>query len=106
MFVVLPGPPGELQRLWPRAVETVELRAVLAGARLPSRRVQRYYGVSESAVAKALAEAGGDGNGVDVTICARDFEIHVDYIVESGSEESADALAGALSGAARRVPLQ
>jgi nicotinamide-nucleotide amidase len=99
VFVILPGPPGELQRLWPRAAETEELRAVLAGTPLPSRRVQRYYGVSESAVAKALADAGGDGNGVDVTICARDFEIHVDYIVESGSEDDADALSDALSGA-------
>ena len=44
----------------------------------------RFYGVSESAVAQALAAAGGDGDGVEVTICARDFEIHVDLVVEPG----------------------
>ena len=46
----------------------------------------RFYGASESAVAQALAEAGGDGDGVEATICARDFEIHVDLVVEPGAE--------------------
>ena len=76
--VVLPGPPSELRALWPRALEVPEVRAVLARARRPTRRVLRFYGASESLVARALADAGGDGNGVEATICARDFEIHVD----------------------------
>ena len=54
------------------------------------------YGVSESAVAEALAAAGGDGDGVEATICARDFEIHVDLVVEPGAEARADALEAAL----------
>jgi len=92
VVVVLPGPPGELQRLWPRAVESEPLQRILAGAVTPERRVLRLYGASESAVAKALADAGGDGDGVEATICARDFEIHVDLIVEPGAEARADAL--------------
>lgn len=91
--VVLPGPPGELQRLWPRALETEPLQRVLARTQAPSRRVLRFYGASESAVAKALADAGGDGRGVEATICARDFEIHVDLVVEPGAETQADELA-------------
>ena len=55
----------------------------------------RLFGVSESAVARALAEAGGDGDGVEVTICARDFEIHVDFVVQPGAEERADSLEAA-----------
>jgi nicotinamide-nucleotide amidase len=97
VFVVLPGPPGELRRLWPRAVESAPVQAVLARTTAPSRRVLRFYGASESAVARALAEAGGDGDGVEVTICARDFEIHVDLVVEQGAEERAAALAGAIA---------
>ncbi len=62
----------------------------------PGRRVLRFYGASESAVAKALADAGGDGDGVEATICARDFEIHIDLIVEPGAEARADALEQAL----------
>jgi len=95
--VVLPGPPWELRELWPRALETEPVRAVLARAQRPSRRVLRFYGASESAVAQALAMAGGDGNGVEATICARDFEIHVDLVVEPGAEPRADALARALA---------
>lgn len=90
--VALPGPPRELQELWPRVCETPPVRAVLARAVLPERRVLRMFGVSESAVAQALAAAGGDGDGVDVTICARDFEIHVDLLVAPGAEDRADAV--------------
>jgi nicotinamide-nucleotide amidase len=96
LVVVLPGPPAELQRLWPRALETAPMRALLARTRPPERRFLRFFGVSESAVAKALAEAGGDGNGVEATICARDFEIHVDLVVEPGAETRADELASSL----------
>ena len=96
VVVVLPGPPGELQRLWPRAIESEPLQRILEGAVTPGRRVLRFYGASESAVAKALADAGGDGDGVEATICARDFEIHVDLIVEPGAEARADALEQAL----------
>jgi len=93
VVVVLPGPPSELQRLWPRALETEPVRALLRRAVPPERRYLRLFGVSESAVAKALADAGGDGAGVEATICARDFEIHVDILVEAGAESRADELA-------------
>jgi nicotinamide-nucleotide amidase len=99
--VILPGPPAELQRLWPRAVASAPVQRVLTRARPPERRVLRFFGASESAVARALGEAGGDGDGVEATICARDFEIHVDLIVAPGAEERADALASAL-----RAPLE
>jgi len=101
VYVVLPGPPGELRRLWPGALESAPVQAVLARATPPGRRVLRFFGASESAVARALAEAGGDGNGVEATICARDFEIHVDLVVERGAEARADVIASAL-----REPLE
>jgi nicotinamide-nucleotide amidase len=55
--------------------------------------VLRFYGASESAVARALAEAGGDGDGVEATVCARDFEIHVDLLVDENGEARAEQLA-------------
>ena len=90
--VALPGPPPELQRLWGRALEAEPVRRLLARVRPPGHRVLRFFGASESAVARALAEAGGDGDGVEATICARDFEIHVDVFVEEGEEQRADEL--------------
>ena len=92
VVIVLPGPPGELQRLWPRAVASEPFQRVLVRTTQPDRRVLRFYGASESVIAKTLADAGGDGDGVEVTICARDFEIHVDLIVEPGAGKRADAL--------------
>jgi nicotinamide-nucleotide amidase len=93
--VVLPGPPAELQRLWPRALETGPVRRVLEQARPPEHRVLRFFGASESEVARALAEAGGEPAGVAATICARDFEIHVDLY--GPAAELADALRGRLA---------
>jgi nicotinamide-nucleotide amidase len=96
VVVALPGPPRELQRLWARALETDLLRRLLERARPPGRRVLRFFGASESAVALALDEAGGEGEGVEATVCARDFEVHVDLVVDVGGEGRADALAAAL----------
>jgi nicotinamide-nucleotide amidase len=78
VVVILPGPPTELQRLWPRALETEPVRRVLARTEPPEHRILRFFGASESEVARALAEAGGEPEGAEVTICAREFEIHVD----------------------------
>jgi nicotinamide-nucleotide amidase len=94
VVVVLPGPPAELQRLWPGALATPPVQAILARARQRDRRRLRLYGVSESSVAKTLHEA--DGDGLEVTVCARDFEIHVDVLVEPGAEARADRLLATL----------
>jgi nicotinamide-nucleotide amidase len=90
--VSLPGPPAELRRLWPNAVGSEPFRELLARTHPPGRRVLRFFGASESSIAKALEEAGGDGEGVEATICARDFEIHVDLVVDPGAEGRADEL--------------
>lgn len=97
VVVVLPGPPPELQRLWPNALASAPMRELLARTTPPGRRVLRLFGLSESAVARALDEAGGDGNGVEVTICAREFEIYVDLVVDPGAEARADELEGKLA---------
>jgi nicotinamide-nucleotide amidase len=95
-FVVLPGPPAELRRLWRAALESEPLRRVLAGASAPERRTLRFFGASESAVARVLEEAGGEGDGVEATVCARDFEIRVDLLVRAGGERRAEELSAVL----------
>ena len=96
VVVVLPGPPRELRRLWPRALETDPVQRVLARAPGRAHRVLRFFGTPESAVAEALAAAGGEGDGVEVTICAREFEIHVDLFVEPSAEERGAQIAAAM----------
>jgi nicotinamide-nucleotide amidase len=97
VVVVLPGPPAELRRLWPNALASEPMRELLERTRPPRRHVLRLFGVSESAVARAFDEAGGDGDGVEATICARDFEIHVDLVVDQGAEARGNALEAALA---------
>jgi nicotinamide-nucleotide amidase len=77
VVVVLPGPPGELRRLWEAAAQSPPVVGVFERAAPPQRRVLRFYGVSESAVARALAEAGGEDGAVEATVCAHDGEIEV-----------------------------
>jgi nicotinamide-nucleotide amidase len=100
--VALPGPPRELAELWPSVVEAAPMRRLLARAAAPERRVLRFYGLSESALAQALADAGGEGRGVTVTICARDFELVLDLLVDAGGETRADELERSLLEAAGR----
>ena len=90
--VVLPGPPGELRRLWPRAAEHSWVSEV--AARNPARRhrLLRFFGASESAVARALDAAGGEVEGVEVGICAREFEIHVDIAATAAAAGPADRI--------------
>jgi nicotinamide-nucleotide amidase len=95
LAVALPGPPRELQALWPEVTRLEPFARLLERAAPRGRRVLRFYGVGESAVARALEDAGGEREGVEVTICARDFEIHVDLLVDPGAERSADELGAA-----------
>jgi competence/damage-inducible protein CinA-like protein len=94
--VALPGPPNELRRLWPRVVESEGFARVLARAEPPRHAVLRLFGPSESAVARALEEEGGEGEGLDVTVCAQDLEIRVDLFSRPAGEERAERLAAAL----------
>jgi nicotinamide-nucleotide amidase len=84
--VALPGPPNELRRLWPRVRESEALRRVLARIDTPRRRTLRFFGPSESAVARVLEEAGGEGDGLELTVCAHDLELRVD-LIETGTGE-------------------
>lgn len=94
--VALPGPPAELQRLWPAALAAAPFRRVLSRARPPGHRVLRFFGPSESAVAAVLDRTGGEGGGVEITVCARELEIHVDLYADDGAAARVEELERAL----------
>jgi nicotinamide-nucleotide amidase len=94
--VALPGPPSELRGLWPRALESAPMQRALQGIEAPAHRVLRFFGPSESAVARALDEVGGEGGGLEVTICAHDLEIRVDMFSRAGGDGRAESLARVL----------
>jgi len=96
LAIALPGPPGELQRIWRNALERRELQDVFARASSPGHRILRFFGLPESAVAGVVADAGGESEGLEVTICAHDLEVQIDLVIPPGGEQHADRIAAAL----------
>lgn len=96
LAIALPGPPGELQRIWRSALDRPELQEVFARADNPAHRILRFFGLPESAVAGVVAEAGGEAEGLEVTICAHDLEVQVDLVIPPGGEVQAERVAAAL----------
>ncbi len=84
-FVVLPGPPGELQPMWHTALETEALQAALADAGVYEQRILRLFGPPESEIAKTLREAERDGvplARLEITTCLRRGEIEIATVFE------------------------
>jgi nicotinamide-nucleotide amidase len=77
--VVLPGPPRELQAMWPAAVATDAFRAAVTGAAPLRQDTLRLYGIPESEIAETLraAEAAHGLDGLEITTCLRRGEIEV-----------------------------
>jgi nicotinamide-nucleotide amidase len=82
VVIVLPGPPRELQPMWPVALETAGVKAALEGATPLHGLTMRMFGVPESEIAKSLREIedddGVDVEAVEVTTCLRRGEIEID----------------------------
>ncbi|MDP9347055.1 MAG: competence/damage-inducible protein A [Actinomycetota bacterium] len=78
-IVVLPGPPRELQGMWPAAVATDAFGRAVAGAVELRQEVLRMFGIPESEIAETLrvaADAHGLA-GLEITTCLRRGEIEV-----------------------------
>src|SRR3954452_14083673 len=103
---VLPGPPRELQAMWPPAVETEAFRRATAGAVDYEQRTLRGFGMLESEIAETLrvAEPRLQGfDGLEITTCLRRGEVEV--VIRSLPElrERADGLEEII--AERHAPL-
>jgi nicotinamide-nucleotide amidase len=99
VVIVLPGPPRELQEMWPRALAAPAAEEVLGRAE-PYRTMSiRMFGIPESELAKALREIEDDGAPLDeleITTCLRGGELVTDVRHRPGSEEAAEALRAGL----------
>ena len=81
VVVVLPGPPRELQPMWPVALETEPVRELLGRATPLRGYTLRMFGVPESEIAKSLREMEEGGielETVEITTCLRRGEIEID----------------------------
>ena len=100
VVIVLPGPPRELQDMWPRALSVPAAQEVLGRAE-PYRTMSiRMFGIPESELAKALREIESDGASLDeleITTCLRGSELVTDVRHRPGAEDAAEALRSGLA---------
>jgi nicotinamide-nucleotide amidase len=75
--VVLPGPPPELQGMWPAAVAAAPVQAVLAGAGELRQETLRLWGTPESELAATLRRVDHQLAGLEITTCLRDGELEI-----------------------------
>lgn len=104
--VVLPGPPGELQKIWAEAVETDAYRALVERTVVFEEQMIRMIGVPESDIAKTLRDfddATGLGE-LEITTCLRKGEMEIlvshrpeerelrDQLIKAFSDQYGDAI--------------
>lgn len=99
LTVVLPGPPRELQAMWPTAPAAPPLAGLLARVPRAPSLLLRYFGLPESEIAATLRaiEAEQDLTGVEVTTCLRRSELEVDLRPRPGAQDRAEKLAAELT---------
>lgn len=77
-IVILPGPPGELQAMWPSAVTSPAVADVLSRADELQQETVRAYGLHEAQLAETLRRAETEIAGLDrleITTCLRHGEL-------------------------------
>lgn len=95
VVIVLPGPPRELQPMWPVAMETPRVAEILSRATPLRGYTMRMFGVPESEIAKSLREMEADGmdlGTVEITTCLRRGEIEIDVRYRDETAAVAEAV--------------
>jgi nicotinamide-nucleotide amidase len=101
VVIVLPGPPRELQAMWPEALAIPEARAVIDRAEPYRTRTLRMFGIPESEIAKALREieeGGFELAPLEITTCLRRGELEIDVRHRPGADAACEALVAELAG--------
>jgi nicotinamide-nucleotide amidase len=78
--VVLPGPPRELQPMWPIAVQTPAVQEAIAGRTTYRQDTVRMFGLPESGLAETLRDAEQRLPGfesLEITTCLRRGELEI-----------------------------
>lgn len=105
LVVVLPGPPRELQGMWPAALESAPVAELLSRVPRAEATSLRFAGLPESEIAETLRVLGTelDVSGVEVTTCLRRSELEVDLHPLPGAESAARELAARIVDRHRRA---
>ncbi|CCH85541.1 Competence/damage-inducible CinA-like protein [Modestobacter italicus] len=95
--VVLPGPPSELQGMWPAALAADPVQAALDGATELRQQTLRLWGTPESELAATLRRVEDQLTGLEVTTCLRDGELEIVTRYASDAEPAYARLTEAIS---------
>jgi nicotinamide-nucleotide amidase len=95
LVVVLPGPPRELRRMWPAALATESVRALLNATPAFNSVHLRLFGLPESEIAQTLRDVGAevDLSPIEITTCLRRSELEVDLRYRSGAGPEVESAA-------------
>ena len=94
VVVVLPGPPSELQGMWPAALAAEPVQKALAGRSELNQETLRLWGTLESQLAVTLRRS--EWPGLEVTTCLRDGELEVVTRYGPDAQAEYDRLVGAV----------
>jgi competence/damage-inducible protein CinA-like protein len=96
--LVLPGPPSELQAMWPAAVAAPATRAALGEPPELRQETVRLWGTLESQLAATLREHEDELGGLEITTCLRDGELEIVTRYGPDAQPAYDRLAAVLAG--------
>ncbi len=94
VVVVLPGPPSELQGMWPAALTAEPVQRALAGRSELRQETLRLWGTLESQLAATLRQS--EWPGLEVTTCLRDGELEIVTRYGPDAQPEYDRLVGAV----------
>jgi competence/damage-inducible protein CinA-like protein len=96
-ILVLPGPPSELQGMWPAAVAAEPVARALIGRAELRQETVRLWGTLEAQLAVVLRDHDAELSGLEVTTCMRDGELEIVTRYDPGAQAAYDRLGALLS---------
>ena len=94
--LVLPGPPRELQGMWPDALAAPAVAALVESAPELRQHTLRIWNVPESELAAALRRHDAEFDGLEITTCLRDGELEIVTRYAPDAQDADDRLRAAL----------
>ena len=95
--VVLPGPPGELQGMWPAVLADPSVQAATSGRSELRQATIRLWGPPESELSATLRRHEDELDGLEITTCLRSGELEVVSRYAPDAQPAQDRLAAALT---------
>jgi nicotinamide-nucleotide amidase len=95
--LVLPGPPSELQAMWPAAVAAAATRAAIGEPPELRQETVRLWGTLESQLAATLRRHEPELAGLEITTCLRDGELEIVTRYRPDAQPAYDRLAAVLA---------